>query len=44
MLVLALPAGFDAFFAECEVEFAKPGGPDMQRIVEISAAHGIYYV
>jgi len=44
MLFTALPSGFDDFFAECEVEFAKPGGPDMQRIVEISARHGIYYL
>ncbi|HEX4139862.1 MAG TPA: cupin domain-containing protein [Candidatus Methylacidiphilales bacterium] len=44
MLFTALPSGFDEFFAECAVEFAKPGGPDMPRIVEISARHGIYYV
>ncbi|MEJ0000984.1 MAG: cupin domain-containing protein [Verrucomicrobiota bacterium] len=38
------PAGFEVFFAECAIEFAKPGGPDHARIVEISHAHGIYYV
>jgi hypothetical protein len=32
------------FFAECEKEFQKPGGPDRARITEISAAYGIYYV
>jgi quercetin dioxygenase-like cupin family protein len=44
MLFTAAPSGFDVFFERCSVEFAKPGGPDMQRIVEISAEHGIYYV
>jgi quercetin dioxygenase-like cupin family protein len=44
MLFTALPSGFDVFFERCAVEFAKPGGPDMARIVEISAEHGIYYV
>ncbi len=44
MLFTALPSGFDVFFERCATEFAKPGGPDMARIVEISAEHGIYYV
>ena len=42
--IIATPAGFETFFARCAAEFAKPGGPDMQRIVEISAEHGIHYV
>ena len=42
--VLATPAGFETFFARCAAEFLKPDGPDMKRIVEISAEHGIHYV
>ena len=44
MLFTASPSGFDVFFERCAVEFAKPNGPDMQRISEISAEHGIYYM
>jgi len=44
VLVSAAPSGFEIFFARCAEEFAKPGGPDMARIVEISAEHGIHYV
>jgi quercetin dioxygenase-like cupin family protein len=44
VLVSASPAGFEVFFAKCEKEFQKPGGPDMDRIVAISAEHGIHYV
>ena len=44
ILVSASPAGFEVFFAECEQEFQKPGGPDRTRILEISARHGIHYV
>ena len=44
MLLTASPSGFDVFFERCSVEFDKPGGPDMARILEISAEHGIYYV
>jgi quercetin dioxygenase-like cupin family protein len=44
MLVHTAPAGFEIFFRRCAAEFAKPGPPDMQRIMEISAEHGIYFV
>ena len=44
ILVSASPAGFEDFFAKCGEEFQKPGGPDMARILEISAEHGIHYV
>jgi quercetin dioxygenase-like cupin family protein len=44
MLTLAQPSGFETFFARCAEEFKRPGGPDMDRITAISAAHGIYYV
>jgi quercetin dioxygenase-like cupin family protein len=42
--ILTTPAGFETFFARCAAEFAKPNGPDMKRIVEISGEHGIHYV
>lgn len=44
MVITATPSGFEVFFARCAEEFAKPGDPDMKRIVEISAEHGIHYV
>jgi quercetin dioxygenase-like cupin family protein len=44
MLISSSPAGFETFFSRCAEEFAKPGGPDMERIVEISAEHGIHFV
>jgi len=44
MLTHTAPSGFETFFARCAAEFAKPGPPDMARIVEISAEHGIFFV
>jgi quercetin dioxygenase-like cupin family protein len=44
MLVTTSPSGFETFFARCAEEFAKPGGPDMNRIVQVSAEHGIHFV
>ena len=44
VLSAMVPAGFEVFFARCAEEFAKPGAPDLARIVEISAEHGIHYV
>jgi mannose-6-phosphate isomerase-like protein (cupin superfamily) len=44
VLTMMVPAGFEVFFARCANEFAKPGAPDLARIVEISAEHGIHYV
>jgi mannose-6-phosphate isomerase-like protein (cupin superfamily) len=38
------PSGFERFFKRCADEFARPGGPDMKRIVEISGEHGVYFV
>jgi uncharacterized cupin superfamily protein len=37
MLIITTPSGIEKFFARCAEEFAKPGGPDMSRIVQISA-------
>ena len=42
--ILTTPSGFEGFFARCADEFAKTGGPDMQRIVEIHQEHGIELV
>ncbi len=44
MLVHTAPSGFENFFSRCADEFARPGPPDMQRIIAISAEHGIYFV
>jgi hypothetical protein len=44
LLVTTYPAGFEKFFGHCADEFAKPGGPNMDRIVAISAEHGIHFV
>ncbi|MDB6079278.1 MAG: Cupin 2 conserved barrel domain protein [Akkermansiaceae bacterium] len=38
------PSGFETFFERCSQEFQNEGGPDMGRILEISAEHGIYYL
>jgi mannose-6-phosphate isomerase-like protein (cupin superfamily) len=43
-IIQTTPSGFETFFRRCAEEFARPGGPDMKRIVEISAEYGIYYV
>lgn len=44
MRISASPAGFETFFARCAEEFAKPGEPNMPRIFEICAEHGIHFV
>lgn len=41
--VLTTPSGFEQFYAKCEDVFAASGAPDMSRILEISAAHGIQF-
>jgi quercetin dioxygenase-like cupin family protein len=43
MLVHAAPAGFEVFYARCEEEFAKAGGPDMARVMAIAGEHGICF-
>jgi quercetin dioxygenase-like cupin family protein len=43
-LIRTNPAGFETFFARCETEFARPGGPEMPRIGAIAAEHGIHFV
>jgi quercetin dioxygenase-like cupin family protein len=44
MLIMTMPSGFEKFFARCADEFAKDGGPDMSRIVQIGAEHGIHFL
>jgi hypothetical protein len=43
MLLSTIPAGFDLFFSRCAEEWAKDGGPDMARIFQIAAEHGIHF-
>jgi quercetin dioxygenase-like cupin family protein len=42
-LVHAAPSGFENFFAAMAAEWRTEGGPDMERIVSISADFGITY-
>ena len=44
MLIMTTPSGIEKFFALCAKEFAKPGKPDMSRLFEIGAEHGIHFV
>src|ERR687887_1729542 len=43
MLNMTTPSGFEKFFARCAEEFGKSGKPDMSRIIEIGAEHGIHF-
>lgn len=44
MLIHSSPSGFEKFFAAAAMEFARPGGPDIGRAVQIAASHGIRIV
>jgi quercetin dioxygenase-like cupin family protein len=44
MLIMTTPSGFEKFLVRCAAELAKPGGPDMSRIIDIGAEHGIHFV
>jgi quercetin dioxygenase-like cupin family protein len=44
ILIMATPSGFEKFFASCAGEFARAGGPDMSRIIEIGIEHGIHFL
>jgi len=44
MLLTTSPSGFEVFFARAAEEFAKAGGPDMPRVIELAAEHGIHFV
>ncbi len=39
--IITMPSGCEKFFANCTQEFARDGGPDEQRIVEIHQEYGI---
>jgi hypothetical protein len=41
MLVHTSPSGIEKFFTIADAEFAKPGGPDMARVMTIAAEHGL---
>ena len=43
MWILTTPSGFETFFARCAAEFARPQGPDMDRVIGIGAEHGIHF-
>ena len=43
-LIRTNPSGFENFFARCETEFNRPGGPDRERLFAIAAEHGIHFV
>jgi quercetin dioxygenase-like cupin family protein len=42
-IIHTAPSGFETFFARIAEEFHREGGPDMDRVVEISAEHGIFF-
>jgi quercetin dioxygenase-like cupin family protein len=42
--ILTTPSGFENFFARCADESARPGGPDMERIVGFAREHGIEFI
>ena len=44
MIIHTAPAGFEVFFARMTRLFAEDGGADMERIVKVSAEHGIHYL
>lgn len=43
MVLHTAPSGFENFFARAAAECAKPGSPDMPRLIQIAAEHGIYF-
>jgi len=43
MLVNTAPSGFETFFKKSEAEFQTGGAPDMKRVREIGAEHGIFF-
>ncbi len=44
MLVHTAPSGIEKFFTIAHDEFAKPGGPDLARVLTVAAEHGLNYV
>ena len=44
MLINTRPSGFETFFSRCAEVFAGGSAPDMEKIMQISAEHGIHFV
>jgi mannose-6-phosphate isomerase-like protein (cupin superfamily) len=44
LLTHTSPSGLDKFFEETAVEFARPGGPEMDRVMEISRNRDVHFV
>lgn len=44
LVVTVSPSGFEKFVEKCAAEFAKPGAPDMARIMGYADEHGIHFV
>jgi quercetin dioxygenase-like cupin family protein len=44
MLVSTSPGGYEIYLSRCAEEFAKPGGPDPERLTRIGAEHGIHFL
>ena len=43
ILVHVAPGNFENFFAAAAAEFAQPGGPDMNHLVQIAGEYGIHF-
>ena len=43
MWILTTPGGFETYFARCAEVFTASPAPDMNRIIAISAEHGIHF-
>jgi len=43
LLIRTSPSGFEQFFERSQAEFEREGGPDMKRILQIGAEHGIHF-
>jgi hypothetical protein len=41
--ITTAPSGFEIFFSRYASGFANPSGPDMARIMEIGAGHGVHF-
>jgi len=45
IMVMTMPSGIESFSERCAEEFAKPSRPpDMARLFDIGAEHGIHFV
>jgi hypothetical protein len=44
ILIMTTPSGIEIFFARCAAQFAKGSKPEMSRLAEIGAEHGMHFV